>query len=82
LVYNFVNRLAIKNLKGIEEPDLINMLLFLKNLEEIKTAQKQKVLLLEITPLVWEYLYQSMSMYLMYTWDKAKTYLKLTNQNT
>jgi hypothetical protein len=58
------------------------MLLFLKNLEEIKAAQKQKVLLLEITPLVWEYLYQSMSMYLMYTWDKAKTYLKLTNQNT
>ena len=55
------------------------MLMFLKTLEEIKAEQKQNVLLLEINTLVWEYLYQSMSMFLMYMSDKGKIYLKLTN---
>lgn len=81
LIYNFINKIAIKNLKGIEENDLISILMFLKSLEEIKVEQKQNVLLLEINTLVWEYLYQSMSMYLMYMSDRGKIYLKLTNTN-
>ncbi len=57
------------------------MLLFIKSLEDIKAEQKQNVLLLEINSLVYEYLYQSMSVFIMYLSDKGKLYLKLTNYN-
>lgn len=74
--------MAISNLKALEEADVINMLFFINTLEEIKAQQKQTVLLLELSPLIHLYLYQSLSVFITYLTDKGKLYLKLTANNS
>ncbi len=56
------------------------MLKMIQLLEETK-YNDEKILLLEIDPLVYEYVYMAMSMFVMYLGNNGKYFLKLTNSN-